>query len=348
LRWQHGLGQLASETVTGIDYYDGTVKAHLDGASFITTENQDATQKSTALYAQNTTELNGNWILNSGVRSQRMDQDASQGAYVADFGFGPFTTPGFSGNAVHTRTAYDLGLVYRDDGWRAYGKVGTTFRFPTTDELFAFDPFTGNPVFSGDLKPQHGNLGEIGASFDKGPAKGKVTLYRIDLSDEIGFDGNTFANVNLPDTRREGLESELAWNITSGLVAQVSYAYTDATFSAGPNTDKEIPLVSRNKASTQLTWYQGSVGTYSAVLSYVGNRRYSGDFANVRGELSGYTTMDLQASWNLNPWTITAKLLNAFDQRYAPFAGYSTFVNDHFFFPADARSLFVSARYQFK
>jgi iron complex outermembrane recepter protein len=79
--------------------------------------------------------------------------------------------------------------------------------------------------------------------------------------------------------------------------------------------------------------------------TYVGDRRYSGDFANSLGTLAGYLTVDLQGRWTLARWTVTARLINALDRRYAPFAGFSTFVNDYFYFPADARSLFVSVRY---
>ena len=63
--------------------------------------------------------------------------------------------------------------------------------------------------------------------------------------------------------------------------------------------------------------------------------------------LSGYTTLDLQSGWQLKPWKITAKLLNALDKKYAPFAGYSAARNDTYFYPADRRSVFVSARYDF-
>ena len=45
--------------------------------------------------------------------------------------------------------------------------------------------------------------------------------------------------------------------------------------------------------------------------------------------------------------TITAKVLNATDEKYAPFAGYSSFRNATYYYPADGRSLFVSARYAF-
>ena len=77
----------------------------------------------------------------------------------------------------------------------------------------------------------------------------------------------------------------------------------------------------------------------------MGDRRYSGDFANTLGILAGYTTVDLQGRWTLARWTITAKLINALDRRYAPFAGFSTFVNDHYYYPADARSAFLGVRY---
>lgn len=346
LQWKHDLGSFNSETVVGMDYYDGQVKAKFNGTSFITTEKQGAEQKSTALYAQNSTELGDGWILSAGARSQRMDQSANQGAYTADFGFGPFLSPAISGDTVRTRNAYDLGLIYKSSGWRIYGKAGTTFRFANTDELFGFDPLTGNPVFAGDLKPQHGVLHEIGASFEQGTVRGKATLYRLNLSDEIGFDTGSFANVNFAPTRRNGLETELDWRLAEHTTAHFSYTYIDATFRDGVYAGKELPLVPRDKASAQLTWQCGAVGTYSAVANYVGNRRYSGDFANANGELAGYTTLDLQGSWDIKPWTLSAKLLNALDKRYAPFGGVSS--GKLFFYPADARSLFVSARYQFK
>ena len=114
--------------------------------------------------------------------------------------------PAMSGSAEYTRSAWDLGLSYAGDGWRAYGKGGTTFRFANTDELFGYDPFTGNPTFAGNLKPQNGTLGEIGGSVTLGPVKGRAALYRMDLEDEIAYDGSLFSNVNLDKTRRQGLE----------------------------------------------------------------------------------------------------------------------------------------------
>jgi iron complex outermembrane receptor protein len=340
LRWRHGLGSLASETVAGIDYYDGEVDARYSVAP-----RQTVAQTSTAAYLQNVTALDAAWSLAVGGRSQRMTQHAHQDAYAAWF------TPVMDGSTTRRRSAFDAGIVYNGQGWRAYGKVGTTFRFANTDELFAYDNL-GKPVFVGDLKPQHGRIGEIGGSVRLGPAQGRATLYRMYLKDEIGYDGSAGggfgANVNLDPTRRQGFETEIDWRISSRFSAKLAYAYTDAEFSDGPYAGKQIPLVSRDKATLQLLWDGGRLGRYAAVANHVGPRRYSGDFANLRGELAGYATLDLQAAWNLKPWTITARLLNAFDKRYASYAGYSPWVADHYYYPADGRSLHVGARYMFE
>jgi iron complex outermembrane receptor protein len=135
--------------------------------------------------------------------------------------------------------------------------------------------------------------------------------------------------------------------VIAGVKAHAAYAFIDASFRDGRNAGNEIPLVARNKGSLQLTSNNGAFGAYTIAATTVGNRRYSGDFANALGTLAGYTTVDLQGRWTLARWTVTARLINALDRRYAPFAGYSTFVNDHYYYPADARSFFVSVRYDF-
>jgi iron complex outermembrane receptor protein len=170
----------------------------------------------------------------------------------------------------------------------------------------------------------------------------------MDLSDEIDFDGTTFTNANLPPTRRQGLEAELDYTPIAGLKAHLAYTFIDARFRAGPHAGNEIPLVARNKVSAQLVSSNGRFGTYTLATTTVGNQRYSGDFANSLGTLAGYTTVDLQGRWTLpQRWSVTARLINALDRRYSPFAGFSTFFNDHYYYPADARSFFVSVRYDF-
>lgn len=337
LRWRHGLGGLGSETVLGLDYYDGDVDAR-----YSTAPRQKASQTSSAAYFQNVTSLSEAWALTLGVRSQRLEQDAHQDAYP------PWFSPAVDGSATRRRNAWDLGASYSGQGWRAYGKAGTTFRFPNTDELFGFSAILGVPVFAGDLKPQHGTIIELGGSFALGPLQGRASLYRMRLEDEIGYDGASGSNVNFDPTRRQGFEAELDWRIVERLKVKLAYAWTDAEFRDGPYDGNRVPLVPGNKATLQLAWDAGRAGSYAALVNYVGERRYSGDYDNVRGMLSGITTLDLQAAWAFAPWTVTARLLNALDKRYAPYAGYSPWIADHYYYPADGRSFFLSARYDFR
>jgi iron complex outermembrane recepter protein len=342
LRWRNELGHAKNATVVGMDYYDGQVQANNNGATYTSPAMQNAAQKSSAFYMHNSTEFNDNWTLSAGARNQRMNESASQSAYDAGYG----QTPAFSGDSVRSRNAYDLGLVYQVHGWRAYAKAGTTFRFANTDELFSYDPITYNPVFAAELRPQHGTIHEAGASFEQGALRGKATLYQLNLTDEIGYDGAS--NTNFAPSRRNGLETELNWRLAANLKARFSYTYTDASFRSGIYAGKEIPMVSRDKAAAQLTWQTAAIGTFTVVANYVGDRRYSGDLANAYDKLAGYGTMDLLLSRDIEQWAVSAKLINILDKRYAPNAGYAPWKNDYYYYPADARSLFVNVRYSFR
>ena len=339
LRWQHGLGSLKSETVAGIDYYSGKVNA-----TYTTSANQSAKQDSLGFYFQNTTELGAGWAGTVGARNQRVDQSATQDPYLGFFG----PQPGLNDSADYSKNAWDLGLTYSGSGWRTYGKAGTTFRFATTDELFGYDPLTGNPTFAGNLKPQTGTLGEIGGSLALGPVTGRAALYLMNLNDEIAFDGAVFSNVNLAPTRRQGLELEADWRIVPSLLARVSYTYAASTFRDGIYDGNQVPLVPKNKAALRLSWDGDSFGQYTAIANYVGQRYYSGDYANALGKLSGYTTVDLMAAWNFKPWSISARMLNVFDKVYSPYAGYSTFQSDYYYYPADGRTFLMTASYSFR
>jgi len=339
LRWQHGLGNLRSETVAGIDYYSGKVNA-----TYTTSANQSAKQDSLGFYFQNTTEFGAGWAGIVGARNQRVDQSATQDAYLGFFG----PQPGLNDSADYSKNAWDLGLTYSGNGWRTYGKAGTTFRFATTDELFGYDPLTGNPTFAGNLKPQTGTLGELGGSLALGPVTGRAALYLMNLNDEIAFDGAVFSNVNLAPTRRQGLELEAGWRIVPSLLASASYTYAASTFREGIYDGNQVPLVPKNKAALRLSWDGDSFGQYTAIANYIGQRYYSGDYANALNMLPSYTTVDLMAAWNFKPWSISARMLNVFDKIYSPYAGYSTFQSDYYYYPADGRTFLMTASYSFR
>lgn len=327
LRWHHGLGSLTSETVFGLDVYRGEISG---------SNKQSAQQNSRALYAQNITDLAPSLHATAGLRRQRMRQEAAD------------ETVALSAEATRTLNAYDIGLSYDlVPGTRVYGKIGRTFRFPNTDELFGFDPVTFATLFRGDLRPQHGPIREIGANLRRGLFQLQASLYQLDLKDEINFNNVSSNNENFPATRRRGLELEGRWQLSSNLRAKLGLAQTGAKFTEGAFNGKTVPMVPDSKATATLNWNAGTHGNYGVAANHVGSRYYGGDLANARAKLSGYATVDLQAAWNLRPWTITAKLMNVLDRKYAPSASTSS-VGVLSYSPADPRTLYVSASYEFR
>jgi len=337
LRWQHGLGALKSETTVGVDYYHGRIVS--DSTTFAL---QNASQTSRAFYLQNTTSLDDHWSVTLGGRRQNMHQQAQQADYPA------FFMPAFSGASSRTHSIYDLGVHYQTSAWSAYAKTGTSFRFANTDELFSYDALTGNPVFGGDIQPQRARNNEIGGYLHWGAISGQLALYRMEVKDEIGYDGNTFANVNFDPTRHQGVEAEVSWKIDDRWHTRLAYAYTDASFRSGKYDGKRIPSVPSNKATLQLGYEGGHWGNYTGQMNYVDQRYISGDYDNVLRALPAYATVDLRANWKLKPFEISASALNLLDKRYAPYGLYSSSKSDYYYYPADGRTLLVSARYNFK
>ncbi len=335
LRWRHGLGTLTSETVFGLDYYDGKVgNDSLSDFFGVTTNTQRASQQSHAFYVQNVTGLTSDLDLSLGVRSQRMKQAA------LDMG------AGMSDAAARRLNAWEIGLTAQaTQTLRFYGKAGRTFRFPNTDELFGYNPITFQSIFRGDLRPQQGDVQELGARWRVGDASAQMSVYRMNLRDEIAYDGiNAFANVNLPDTRRQGLELEGQWLFARTWSLRLAHAYTEAVFQSGAS----VPMVPRNRLTADMGWRGGEWGNWNALVTHVGRQRVSGDTLNVRETDPGYTTVDLKAGWDIQSWKLSGRILNLLNRRYAPLMGYSTTYNDYYYFPADPRSVFVSLEHRFR
>ncbi len=259
LKIKHRLGGLSNHATMGYDYFRGTTDSVTSPTGF-QPYTQNASQTSHALYAQNIMELTEHLAWTLGVRVQRQRQSAAQSAYTIYYGA---PQPAVSGHSVDTREAYETGLTYRIGDWKFYGRAGTTFRFPNTDELYGLDPITWDPVFAIDLKPQHGRAYEIGGT--KKISRGNVSLsvYQQDLKDEITSDPNG-GNMNVDKTRRLGSELSARLNITDTLHGNVGVTLEDAQIRAGAYAGQAMPLVPGVQASAGLSWNAGQNAVYSA------------------------------------------------------------------------------------
>jgi outer membrane cobalamin receptor len=212
------------------------------------------------------------------------------------------------------------------------GQVGTAFRLPTAEELFANDPEDerGNP----NLKPEtstNANL-SVGARFDVGAVHNKVELigfYRNvkNLIDFTSFDDNTgqavFGNVQGTVGVRGG-ELAIESSLMDSLSGSFNYTYNH---SIDPGTQVQVANVPMNLVKFGLDYHpvdQPWGGTLS--VNHFG-RAYATGLWDGTEAYGNDTIVNIAGRVFLDPQRrnrIDVSLQNLFDRTYATSLGTAT------------------------
>ena len=250
---------------------------------------------------------------------------------------------------THQAQVTDASLNYRlGPQSKLFARAGTVFRFPFVDEQISYVGF-GSDAFNPNLDAERGVNYEAGAEIALTTnCIASVTVFRLNMRDEIAYNAVSMQNENLDDTRRQGVEVALNYAVQRLLLLNASYTYTDARFSAGVNDGNEVPLVARHKLTAG-----GEVAlpldcAAGARFTYVSRQVLGGDVANQSPQLDAYTTVDLllrYAPRRLNGLEIFGGVDNVFDTHYAS-VGYQGFSVDGYY-PSPGRSWKAGASYRF-
>lgn len=221
--------------------------------------------------------------------------------------------------------AFELGLNYRPTAeHRLYVRADDNFRFAKVDE----QAYTSPGVFG--LKPQTGRSYEAGWDWAVASQTLRVSLYRLDLEDEIVYDssavkpiGGNFngANVNADASRRYGAGADWDWQITKALQLGLEYNYTDAEFTDGANDGKELSWVAKHTGRGYVSMDFAEHFQVFAEAIYTGDRFIEGDNANQGDKLASYVLGNLALNYNRDAWLTSLRIDNVFDKDYVS-AGY--------------------------
>ena len=286
------------------------------------------------LYAQDTLHLMPQLIVTAGVRYDRNDLDFIDNLDAAN-----------NGTKVFHRTTPRAGLTYLvTPGASLYFSYGQGFRVPTYNELFGsgLGPFgAGNP----NLRPMRSHNYELGAKVQiQSWGEASVALFRADVRDEIYLvcaDPSTCnfgapANQNIPESRRQGVETTFKAKLNEYFDGMVNYTYTQATFQSDlvlnpyfvgftpflENVKKgdSIPLVPKNRLSVTGNFHPASGWTVSLMGLYVSTQFHTGDEENAQPRIPGYFTLNSRIAYeqpvpggHLSGFLM---LNNMLDQRY--------------------------------
>lgn len=308
-----------------------------------------ATQQNRAVYFQHAATLRHGTVVSVGARVQWVDNKVNDQ-------FNPASHA--QGRQSRTVYAYDAGVRQPLGSlFSFYGRFGRSFRIATLDENY--NQF-GGPFFDSLVKilePQTAHTGELGLNYQDGSLRARASIYRINLDNEISFINIDpflfFANINLPPTRRQGLELEGAWAVTGSIDVFGTYTYTDAYFRRGSFggvnvSGNTVPLVPRHQASAGGTLRIGPKTRFAATMNYVGEQLFDNDQANTATRrMPDYVTVDLKVTHQLNKLLLSLAVNNLLDEKYFSYAIRNAAGTSFSALPARERNVWLTVKYQF-
>ncbi len=263
-------------------------------------------------FMQDSIQLTDKWLVLGGLRYDAFDVFAGKGR--------PFVTNTDSSDGKLVPRA---GVVYK---LTPYVSLYSSY-------TESFKPNSSIASQIGSLPPEQGKAWEVGSKVElPNGITGTLALFDITKRNVMVSElvnGETVTRT-AGRVRSQGVELDVAGNITDSLSLIGSYAYTDARVVDDPdNKGKEMTNVARHTASLFLTQDLGSPGLYSgdnvrmgAGARYVGRR--PGDAAN-SFNLDNYTVADAFAAYSMPvkgyrvKWQLNLK--NLFDKTYYPSSG---------------------------
>ncbi len=245
-------------------------------------------------------------------------------------------------------TVAELGLSYLlDDQTRLTFRYDENFRFAKIDEFSQ----TEAPTI---LDTQTGESFEIGIDITRGDQRVILSIYQLDLEDEIEFDptlgpdfgfGPIGLNTNLDKTRRQGLTLSWLSQISRDFSLRTELGLVDAKFESGVFKGNDISGVAdeivKIRGNYQITNF---IATYLEV-HYTSPMHAQGDNANQSDKIDSVTVINAGVGYQYKACDLSLRINNLADEEYADF------ITNFFvpaFQPSPERNFMLTAGYSFE
>ena len=278
-----------NKLIVGLDYYHETLDQdkYDDRARTFKTHVVELERNSVGYYIRDDFNILEELIISVGCRKEDTEIKGHETALATQ-------TKVFDSEKKHKGEAYETGLTYLvGEKSKIFAKYAKVYRYPFLDEQASYYGF-GTDTFLTDLKKEKGRSYEMGTQFyPLENLKIGLTLFRIDMKDEIAWNGVTFRNENLDETRHEGTEFAFSYRLKGAINLYGNFTYHDAKFRKGANKDKEIPLVPKRLANIGFELYLPYALTLRPEMRYVDKSYLGTDNDNSSEKLEDYTVYDI-------------------------------------------------------
>jgi len=316
--------------IAGADLYTSTLDVNADFASYYNKNN--TTRNSVAAYVTDDISMGDNISVNLGIRKQRVNVNIANNDILS---------------AIKTKqkqsdslSAWDFTVNKKFSPlYKGYLRYASGMRFPVLDEMWDYffgvinilEPQTSRHTEAGlqVILPDHGNL--------------DITVFHINLKNEIAFDAATYSNLNLDPTEHNGIDVSYRTAFSPFWRINTNLNWRRATFSKGPNKSNEIPEIPRIHASISQQFQIRTHQQLGIDLVYTGERRFGDDFANVGKTMGGYSTANAKYQLQISNWSYALTINNLTNKKAADLGQYYDFApNPYFYYPLPERSFLIS------
>jgi len=321
LTYSDRIGSSALTVVAGLDFNNWDYNSVNNFG-----QNENAKQTNNAAYLTADLLLPTGTRLTAGSRHERVNKRALD----------PINFVSYDRN--NDLSAWDLGANQAlAGGFNIYGRSARAYRLPNVDEN-RFLVSALRPQITRDLE------GGLKWQFTAGSTVG-IRAFRQSATDEIAFDPTTFSNVNLDPTRRNGIELNGKTAITRDLSLSGSVQSITAKFSGGPNSGKEIPLISQMSAALRMDWQLDARQRLGLGAQFLGAARFGNDNANTCArKIPSSTLLDARYAYKLDKVELSVAADNLADNKSYSQA-FSCVTGS--LYPNPGRVIRVAAKYSF-
>ncbi|MBV2123182.1 MAG: TonB-dependent receptor [Candidatus Thiodiazotropha sp. (ex Ctena orbiculata)] len=309
-------------------------------------QDQDEQVDNIGFYLQNEYSINETMELTLGGRYDRLDFEVED-----DF----LSNGDDSGDRSFSKFSPTLGFRYtpRQDV-NLYANLSRSFESPTAVELR--DP--DGAGFNQELEPQIATGYEIGV---KGALDNRIrydlALFTMDVTDELvplEIDDITYYE-NAGESRRNGLEAQVVFELFDYLITTLAYTYSDFEFdkfiddNGNDFSGNVIPGVPENLFSADFS-YTHPNGIYSQLTALYVDEIYANNANTVTND--AYALADLRIGYTrfFGPWELSPFIgvNNLFDKQYNGNVRINAF-GGRYFEPAPDRNIYagLTLRYDF-
>ena len=234
-------------------------------------------------------------------------------------------------DAVHTALSPKLGLNIRYvastqhvGNW--YANVTRSFKTATLDQLFGqrliplpFPPYAVS-ISNHELKPQRGTSLETGlyhrSVLVPESLSGELTLslYQMDMKDELDFQFETFQYANIASSRHRGLEAGLSLETENLASLRFNYTLQNVTYRSGDYEGNFVKAIPRDYISAAVSLpIRDRILAMTALRSA---RRIWLDDANTV-ELDNFSSVDFKLTYAVGRLAIEFEAFNLLDNLFS-------------------------------